>query len=531
MLKRFLWASWVVAAIPAGAGVIVNPGGIIETIVADPVRNVFYASLDTNEVVIVSTAGSVSDRVTVSGNPDALAVARDGTALYVALEDTHDVAVYDLPGLTFRTNYDLSATSTGPTGLVEKAGRLYALSNSGLSIVDTANGDELYYGQPPGSIFSWFYSSLATLSPNGQLLYALVTGLSPASLYVFNVSTDVPVYIGEDCCDGCIGSNAQQMAISPDGSRAYVAAGSTYYLQVLSTTPLLHAEAAVATGPYPNSVVLSADGARLFVGYASPTFAVARTSDWLPFHVGPLQGSLADGGLALSPDESSLAAVINYQGGQSNRIELVGVASPVVNRGGLRVRPLDAPTGVPIGSASLTPTPYAGWSTYVEVREGYFGLAPLPAGAVEADLTATGHAGQTFNTSVVPGTWTDLGDVTLARTGTLPAPNEVCVSPAAFIGGTTSVEVHGSGFLPEPGLTFESTDPGIVVDNFEFVDWATIRATISVDAAELPGVLLYAAKVTNPDGQWGTGDFLLKENLFADGFETGDVLHWSASVP
>ncbi len=530
MLKHCLCACCVVLSVPAGAGVLVDPGGIIESIVADPVRNVFYASLETNEVVIVSTAGSVSNRVTVSGNPDALAVARDGTALYVALEDTHDVAVYDLPGLTFRTNYDLSAASAGPTGLVEKAGRLYALMNSGLSIVDTTNGAELYFGEPPGGPSSYYSATVAALSPNGQLLYTLNAGVSPASLFVFDVSTDSPFFVGEDCCHGCIGSNGKQVALSPDGSRAYVATGSPYYIQVLSTTPLLHAEAAAATGPYPNSVAVSADGARLFVGYHDNEFAVVRTSDWLPFHVGPLQGSVAARGLALSSDGSTLAAAIEYLGSQPNRVELIGVASLAANRGGLRVRPLDAPTGVPIGWASLGSTPNAGTSTYVDIRGGYLGRAPLPAGAAQANLTAGGHAGQNFNTSVVAGTWTNLGDVSLARNGTLPAPNNVCVSPAAFIGGTTSVEVHGLGFLPEPGLTLTSYDPGIVVDTYEFVNWATIRATLSVDAAELPGVV-FAARVTNSDGQFGLGSFLLKDNLFADGFETGDALRWSSSIP
>ena len=124
MLKRFLWVCCIVVPVSAGAGVVVDPGGLVESIVADPVRNAFYASLDTNEIVLVDTAGAVSQRVTVAGDPDALAVASDGSALYVALEDSHDVAVYTLPGLTFRTHYPLSATAMGAPGLVEKPGRL-----------------------------------------------------------------------------------------------------------------------------------------------------------------------------------------------------------------------------------------------------------------------------------------------------------------------------------------------------------------------------------------------------------------------
>ena len=73
---------------------------------------------------------------------------------------------------------------------------------------------ELYFGQPPGGPAALFYRSVAALTPDGRRLFALDTGIV-ASLYVFDVSTDAPVYLGEDCCHGCIGNNGRQVTISP----------------------------------------------------------------------------------------------------------------------------------------------------------------------------------------------------------------------------------------------------------------------------------------------------------------------------
>jgi len=514
-------------AVPAAAGVLVDPGGVIESIVADPSRNVFYATLETNEVVVVTTGGAVSNRVTVAGDPDVLAVARNGSALYVALEDSHDVAVYDLPGLTFRATWNLSTASTGPTGLAERAGRLYAVANDGLSIVDTATGTELYFGQPPGGPGGgYFYSSGAVLSPNGRRLYSLDRGLSPASLIVFDVATDAPVYAGEEGCHGCIGSNGRQAALSPDGALLYVAVGGQYHLQVLGAEPILHDRHAGLTGPYPNAIAVAANGARVYVGYQSEEFAVVRTSDWLPFHVGALQGDLSAEGLALAQNQTTLAAVIEYQGFDPNRIELVDVASPVANRGGLRVRPVDSVTGVPLPSSSLSGPGEN--SAFVDVRAGRLARAPAPAGAGAFNLSASGYTAQALNATIAAGAWTDLGDVPLVRTGPPQDPQEVSASPAAFVGATTTIEVHGRGFLE--GVTLEPAIPEIAVDSYARVDWATVRATLTVGASATPG-RSFGLRLANPGGTLAGLPMMLKANLFADGFETGDDSHWSASVP
>lgn len=524
---RTLGLALLVAWTPlvAEAGTLVDPGGTIEAIVGDPVRDRFYLSLATDEIVAVSTTGVVSPRVAVAGDPGELAVARDGSVLYVALESTHDVAVYALPAVSYVTTYDLSATS-GPTGLAAGPGRLYAVSNEGLAIVDTALGDEIYFDEP---VANAFYSSVLALSPDGRRLYAQDTGLSPATLELFDVTTDPPTYLGDDCAG--IGSNGRQVALSPDGARAYVATGGTYYVQVLATGPLLHPEFAALTGPYPNAIAVAANGGRIYVGYQDAEFAVVRTSDWLPYHVGALQGDVMARGLALPSNQSVLAAAIEYQGFDPNRVELLNVTAPAANRGGVRARPLDTTAGIPIAGAYFADPPFEGASAFVDVAAGRVARAPIPPGALTTDLTAPGHTTLELGTTIVAGNWSDLGDRPLVRTGTMPPPSQVCVTPAVAVGATQRVRIHGRGFQPGAGLAVTANDPDLGIDDFDYVHWAAIDATVTVSATETPGLKATAVRVTNPDAQQTLGALLIKDALFADSFESGDLSRWSSVNP
>ena len=515
-----------VAVSPCSAGLLVNPGANVKAIVADPIRNTFYVSLSTGTLRSITAAGALSAPVTPTGIPQALAVAPDGSELYVALTDSYNVDAYTLPALTYRTTFNLSATNA-PTGLAARLGRLYAVSNSGLSIVDTTTGNELYFGTPAGAAFP-FYASKAVLSPDGTRLYTHDVGLSPASIYVYDVLTDTPTYAGTNCCWGCIGSNGRQLAIAPDGSHLYFASGAPYHVQVLGAEPVLYEDHQILTGPYPGTVVASQDGSRVYAGRQDSTFIAARTSDWLPFHVGTLQGQVESSGLALSADGGTLAAVIEFGGFDPNRVELVNVTSLPANRGGVRLRPLDADTGVPT-SASFQDSVSAGTYGFIDFDAGLLGRAPLSAGSFSFTLASTGHASQPLSTSVAVGAWTDLGNRSLARSGSLLAPSSICVTPAAKIGQSTNVTVRGLNLLPGGGFAVSSTYASILVDNFAFTDWNRAQATLWVNGAATPGMKSNAILVTNPDTQDETGDVFLKQTgqMFADGFESGALSHWS----
>jgi len=504
-------------AMPVAAGVIVNPGGNIRGIAGDPARDVFYLTIDTNEVVAVTASGGIASRVSVPGTAGTLAVTPDGTRLFVALLNTHDVAAYSLPALTYSATYNLSGTQTGPTGLAADNRWLYATSEGGLSVYDTLGNVESYFGSP---VISSFYDTRLALSPNGRALYAL-EGTSPAALHVLDVTHDVPVFIGDACC---LGGTGQDMTLSPDGALAYVAAVYPDCLQVLGTTPpLVHDKFAGLTGPSPRAVVAARNGSVVYLGYSEigggfSGFAAVRTSDWLPFHVGTLQGGMARAGLALSSSQSTLAAVIEYAGYDPNRVELVGVSALPANRGGIRLRPRDNVDNVPINNARISVS--EGHSDYVQVRDGVLGRAPLQSGTVNFSLTAPGHDTQSLAANVTAGSWADLGIVTMNRSGSMPDPSEVGASPSLIPGATQDVEIHGRGFIP--GLNVAVGLPGITIDSFAFLDWATIGARLTVAPGAPPGRFPIAVLVTNPGGGYAWGSLTVApgwDRIFEDGFD------------
>ena len=242
---------FLLAASSGSAGTLVDPSGLVEDLVADPARNVFYATLDTQEIITINAStGGITDREMVSDDLGALAVASDGSKLYVALDTAETVEEYSLPGVNFSRTYTPSGNQGNYPGLAAKPGRLYVSRQSGLAVMDTATGAELYYGNPisPGSGI-WSNRAVLRLSPDGNTLYAMNNGLSPASIDVVDVTEDTPRYLGEDCCHGCIGGNGRTIELSPDGSLAYVAVGGQYHLQVLSAVPMLYDRYAGLTGP------------------------------------------------------------------------------------------------------------------------------------------------------------------------------------------------------------------------------------------------------------------------------------------
>lgn len=448
------------------------------------------------------------------------------------MSDAESVAVYNLPGVTFNQNLVLTDTQSDRVGMVATNDRLYVARDDGLSVVDTANGSELYYGEPINTV-SWDRVAVMRLSPNGKRLYVLNIGLSPASLHVFNVESDTPTYIGEDCCHGCIGGNGRDMQISPDGESLYVAVGGQYYLQVLNAEPLLYQKNAGLTGPYPNSVAASADGDFVYVGYSDNEFAAFRTSDWLPFHVGPLLDNVAARGLALAYDQVTLAAAVEFPSFDPERIELISVGNLVANRGGIKTRPLDSIENVPIANARIA-DPSQGLNGYFDTSSGFLGRAPIDPDTYDIDITASGHATESRRVNVNAGAWTNLGDIVMTRTGVMPDPRDVCASPAGDIGETVTIDVTGSGFFPGPGLGLTTTDPNVTIEDWTYLDWSRISATVTVDPGATPGFGSNTLRVTNPDGEWDTGGMLRMPpgvGLFDDGFEAGTAENWSGAQP
>src|SRR5437868_2264575 len=90
-------------------------------------------------------SGSVGDssivgRIPTPGRPRALAIDATAAHLYVALGA--QVGVIDLPTRTFSTTIALSAVDSLTDIIVGSPGRLYAVNDSAVFIVDTDAGSE-----------------------------------------------------------------------------------------------------------------------------------------------------------------------------------------------------------------------------------------------------------------------------------------------------------------------------------------------------------------------------------------------------
>jgi DNA-binding beta-propeller fold protein YncE len=480
---------WMV--LPACAGRLVDPGGGVLGLAADPTRPVFYASLDTSEVVTIDASGSITARVGVPETPGALAVDPDGSRLYVALAVSHDIGVVELGGGGFSGTIELSAEDRGPSDLVPgKPGRLYAVCNDGLSIIDTVNGRELYFGD---LFFSGtFYNSQLAVSTDRNTLYSL-TESNTAIVTIFDVSGDLPVFLGQG---ETLGSWGRDIAVSPSCSKVYVAT-SEYYLEALCTVPLLYHETNVVTGDSLGSIAPSADGTRVYAGSRNGRYLYAAdTSDVLPWAKVPTQGELADHGLVLSSDDATLAASIIDKG-----IELFTVKEFGARYGGVKFRPLDEITGDPV-IANVLGGPGSATFWYVDVENGVMGFAPIGPGDCSFEVRSPGYETVSFTAPITAGHWTDLGNAVMKRSGGRLGPQSLVAGPPVRAGSTVDIEIHGIGFSSEPGLTVTSNSGLFVINSYAFRNWSTVDVNVTVDPSMPEGRMgSWSIRVSNADGQ------------------------------
>ena len=227
----------------------IRPGGSIYGSAADPLRTeLLYLATTNNEFVVVDAlAAEIVDRVALPGEvAGGLAVEADGTRAWVSLANPPAVVAVHLATLVPATPIALTG-SVAPVDLaLGRPGRLYAARRSdGLSVIDTPAGTELTRWE---YLFAFAGFEALAMRDDGKVLYALDSGLSPASLFAIDVSTDDLSYLGEDCCHGCVGSTGIDVTLSADGSTLYVANGSPYYVQVHDAVGLFHQTSSVLTG-------------------------------------------------------------------------------------------------------------------------------------------------------------------------------------------------------------------------------------------------------------------------------------------
>lgn len=238
----------------------------------NPTNAELYASTDDGVLVIDTVALTQESFIPIASAPRGVAVSADGTRLYVATSAAPELVVVDLATLLVidsiplpRLPFDVEAGSGGRVYVTPGSGN----STGGIMQVDAATGSfELEFSENV-SIYS---NGFLQISPDGNTLYFANTGLSPGTLAQFDVSGSVPVKLFQNA-HGSLGSNGQDLWLTPTGEYVYYAVGSGngilgYDIARIRTSDMTP-QGALLTGAYPREITTSPDGAFAYAVHQS----------------------------------------------------------------------------------------------------------------------------------------------------------------------------------------------------------------------------------------------------------------------
>ncbi|SBT94262.1 40-residue YVTN family beta-propeller repeat-containing protein [Streptomyces sp. DI166] len=247
-----------------------------------------------------------------------MVLSEDGRTLFVALSAADAVSAIDTATHKETARYAVAGgkehvcpTHLARTGTLLWIGYGCEAWEGGIARLDTAAGKpELELDQHGSAVR---FERAPALTATGTVLVASQPHLSPARLLAYTVGTDKTLTLAKDERRG--GSNLNDLALTPDGTRLLTAAGSED--RVLGfTTPALGDNGAWYTRHSPVAVAPSPDGTLVAVGVGSGGHKGKEVS------VYPLNGSepkwaaglpsherLLDRGLVWLPDQSALVAV------------------------------------------------------------------------------------------------------------------------------------------------------------------------------------------------------------------------------
>ena len=241
-----------------------------------------------------------------------LELSPDGRTLFAALPDANEIAAIDTRTLTVTASYE-TGLGACPRSLAAIGAILwfgYGCDQWGGSIgrVDlAATPPAVTTGLSPVNVHG--YPVLDTAADRPDLLFAAHPSVSPAKVTVLAVAADLTLTKTGETEHTLLGSNLRDVAAAPHGGAFWTASGSPYAIVQVETAKLSVARRRIQTGPYPNAVELSRDGAQVAAANVSGVFVFpwdGTTATALPL-TGP--GEVVDRGLAWAPNGSVLYAV------------------------------------------------------------------------------------------------------------------------------------------------------------------------------------------------------------------------------
>lgn len=254
-----------------------------------PSQPIMYASVtNLNSVVAIDTKTlKVVSTTFVGSNPTGMAVSNDGSRLYVANSSSNFIGVVDTKTGAFVKH--LAVPELPRDVEVGHDGRLYVLGDSSLMQRDPETGATVGGNVGPSFLV---YSGEIAISRDKTRLYYGDYGLSPASLYQFDVSTGAATLLWESPHGGTSGSNGQDLGVSHDGSFVSYAAGFGqvgYSIAKYRTSDML-IEGTFNTGAYPREIAFSPDDAVAYTVHTAGAIDLWDTKSFLSLGSIGMQG-------------------------------------------------------------------------------------------------------------------------------------------------------------------------------------------------------------------------------------------------
>ncbi|WP_405021653.1 putative Ig domain-containing protein (plasmid) [Kitasatospora sp. NBC_00070] len=418
-------------SIPVGAS---SPGALA---VAPNGTRVYVANSGSSNVsVIDATDNTQLGTVNVGASPSGVAITPNNTRVYVANSGSSNVSVIDATGPSILATVPVGVSPSG-VAVAPNNTRVYVTNQGGntVSVIDTASNTvvaTVSVGAAPGSI---------VVTPDSTRVYLLSstgTGVVVLSTLTNTVSATIPT------------TDAADLAITPDGSRIYVSHPSQGTVTVLDTASNTFQPAALPAGATPTHLAVTRDGAALYATQPSSAATVLSTATGTVTGSVPVTGALGGVATGTVPKTVSTTSLMS-----SDNPSLAG--QPVTLTATVTGTDGGTPTGsvafsdggAPLGTVALTGTPSQAVLTTSalgpgdhEIRATYNGSAVYAGGqavplvqAVGQSPVFTSGAATTFGIGV-PASFT-------VTTDGLPAP--VFSPPAGALPAGVTFTDNGDG--------------------------------------------------------------------------------------
>lgn len=293
-----------------------------QRLIADPLRPYVYAhagesAIDVYHLYTGRRLGSLSAPGAAFRT---MAVAPDGGRLYAHDNNAGVVQVFDLASFARVDSWPAYKDN----GIDEPARDMIVARPDGVQVLMIGGGGA-WVAATGKRLDSGYIDASLSATADGRLLYTQNTGFSPSTVEAYRMAF-------RDVGDGALSlgkqpydifspkvrsrSNGQDIAITPDGSRLYIANGSPYRCGMLDTATLEDSGSLAGGSAYPNNIKVASDG-RVYCGISG----VYEPDDvWVHRPDGSIQASfklaswarnILTGQMVVSGDGMMLIAITN----------------------------------------------------------------------------------------------------------------------------------------------------------------------------------------------------------------------------